>query len=151
MFDYQAVHLRLGAMQGEAEVINRISVEPLSKALLAVSCGSGLAAQAGIELATTPLLLLADHRGVRHFARHGRFANVITPAHDAVHTKLRSLEAHMQSFVDLNLIARARCAVLSYSGFSNVGWWLGGGKSCRMMLSECQKVCEADSTSPFCP
>jgi hypothetical protein len=140
-------------MRGEESVVNRISgwVDPLSKFLLAVSCGQGLADQSGIDTGKTPLLLLADHRGARQFSRHGKLANVITPAYDAVHTKLNSLESHLLSFVDLNLMARAKCAVLSHSGFSNVGWWLSGGNSCRMMLSDCYKACQANSTAPFCP
>jgi hypothetical protein len=150
---YQAVHLRLGMMRGEETVINRISgwVDPLSKFLLALSCGNGLAAAHGIDVTSTPLLLLADHRGVRQFSRHRQLVNVVTPAYDAVHTKMNSLESHLLSFVDLNLIARSKCAVLSHSGFSNVGWWLGGGNSCRMMLSDCYKACQANSTAPFCP
>lgn len=152
-FAYQAVHLRLGMMQGEDSVVNRISgyVDPLAKFLLAVSCGGGMAAKAGINVTATPLLLLADHRGVRQFSRHGKLANVVTPAYEAVHTKMNSVEAHLLSFVDLNLIARAKCAVLSHSGFSNVGWWLSGGNSCRMMLAECYKTCAADSSKPYCP
>lgn len=151
-FDYQAVHLRLGHMRGEESVVNCISgyVDPLAKFLLSVGCGSGLAAESGIDIKSTPLLLLADHRGVRQFSRHGRLLNVVTPAYDAVHTKMNSVEAHLLSFVDLNLIARAKCAVLSHSGFSNVGWWMSGGNSCRMMLSECYKVCARNSTSPYC-
>jgi uncharacterized membrane protein YgcG len=152
-FEYQAVHLRLGMMRGEESVINRIasSVDPLSKFLLAVSCGSGMAAEYGIDIKATPMLLLADHRGIRRFSRHGKLSNVVTPDYDAVHTKMNSVEAHLQSFVDLNLIARAKCSVLSHSGFSNVGWWLSGGNSCRLMLSECYKKCSLDSASPFCP
>jgi hypothetical protein len=152
-FEYQAVHLRLGMMRGEESMINRISglVDPLSKLLLAVSCGSGQAAEAGINIKDTPMVLLADHKGIRQFSRHGRLANVVTPSYDAVHTKMNSVESHLQSFVDLNLLARAKCSVLSHSGFSNVGWWMSGGNSCRVMLSECHSKCAADSTSPFCP
>jgi hypothetical protein len=151
--DYQAVHLRLGMMRGEESVINRISgwVDPLAKFLLAVSCGGGLAKQSGIDIAATPILLLADHRGVRRFARNSKLANVVTPSYDAVHTKLNSVEAHLQSFVDINLMARAKCLLMSHSGFSNVGWWLGGGSSCRMMLSDCYKACSEESNGPFCP
>jgi hypothetical protein len=151
--DYPAVHLRLGVMPGEGAVINRLSayVDPLTKLLLSIACSKGLAAQNGMNLQSTPLLLLVDHHGIRQFSRNGGLAQVVTPASDAVHTKSNSVEAHLASFVDLNLMARARCVVLSYSGFSNVGWWLGGGNSCKMMLSSCYKACLNNSTAPFCP
>jgi hypothetical protein len=140
-------------MRGEESVVNRISgwVDPLVKFLLAVSCGRGLATESGIDTRATPMLLLADHKGIRQFSRHGMLADAVTPAYDAVHTKMNSVESHLQSFVDLNLMARAKCSVMSHSGFSNVGWWLGGGSSCKMLLSECHKKCAQDSASPFCP
>jgi hypothetical protein len=150
--EYAAVHLRLGQMRGEDATINRISgwVDPLAKFLLSVSCGRAVAQQAGVNVTATPMLLLADHRGIRHFSAAGRLAGVVAPQYEAVHTKLNSHRDHLLSFVDLNLLARAKCLVTSHSGFSNVGWWMSGGNSCRMMLGECHKACAKDPTGPFC-
>lgn len=152
-FEYTAVHLRLGQMKGETALVNRISgwVDPLSKLLLSVSCGRGLAQQGGVDIIQTPLLLLADHKGIRRFSQHGKLSHVVAPSYEAVHTKLNSVEGHLLSFVDLNLIARAKCVVLSHSGFSMVGWWMSAGNDCRMLLSECYQQCAANTRLPICP
>lgn len=150
--EYAAVHLRLGQMRGEDASINRISgwVDPLAKFLMSVPCGMGMARQAGINVTRVPLLLLADHKGVRRFSNMGWLANVVAPKYEAVHTKLNSHESHLLSFVDLNLLARAKCLVVSHSGFSNVGLWLGANDKCRMMMGECYTTCRHNASAPIC-
>lgn len=41
-----------------------------------------------------------------------------------------AVSAAMGSFVDLLLLARATCLVVSDSGFSEAAWLLGGGRRC---------------------
>lgn len=154
--DYAALHLRVGHMHGEPEAIERNPgwggrVDALTKLLTAVPCATGLAREdGGIDVTETPLLMLADHKGIRHFARAGHVANVVTPVFDAVHTKASSRENHMQAFVDINLMARAKCLVYSRSGFSSVGLWMHGDASCTMLLSDCHQACRKNSSLPLC-
>jgi hypothetical protein len=39
-------------------------------------------------------------------------------------------QAAMSTYVDLVLMARARCAVYSRSGYSMTAWMMGGGTDC---------------------
>lgn len=143
MPDYQAVHLRVGQLHGEAAVVNRVGYgSPMEMLLLSVACGKGQAASAGLSPLAVPIVLLADHTGVRNFAQHGGLAHVVSPAHQALHTMFKkTADAYVLAFVDLNILARAKCVVLSLSGFSNAAWWLSGGNPCMLLLSECYEQC----------
>ena len=150
---YQAVHLRLGQMKGEPSTQNRVEEygDPLTTFLLSVSCGKSLAANASIDTHAMPLLLVADHKKVRRCSQYGGLTSVITPHYEAVHTKFNIVESHLQSFIDLNLLARATCLVLSHSGFSNAAWWMSGGNPCMLLLSDCYRHCNSTSSpAEFC-
>eukprot|EP00775_Hariotina_reticulata_P010694 gene10694-10851_t len=151
--EYPAVHLRLGYLSGEERSVNRIEkhVDSLEKAMLAVSCGLKMAQQSGINTRTMPLLMIADHSSVRRFARHGRFHDVVAPYYQATHTgTVREFDSHLLAFVDLYLLSRAKCLLMSTSGFSNVAWWLSGGVTCKQTLRDCHRDCINGESSPFC-
>lgn len=164
---YVAVHLRLGHMKGEEKAIRRVpGHQELQVTLEAISCAWGLSNTINrqINMATTPILLLTDHKDVRHFAQHGRLANVVSPSYDAVHIAYRPgftllpsrqptdalAEEYDAIFADVELLARSTCLVRSRSGFSEMGWLLGGGKSCGLNIMDCFKECGRRPGSPFC-
>jgi hypothetical protein len=150
---YQAVHLRLGNQVGEARLFNRIgyNVESVDSMLLSVSCGLGMAQQSGINTSAMPLLLIADHRNVRRFSQRGMIKHVVTPNYAAVHTgRSNNSSSYLFAFVDIYLLARAKCLLLSHSGFSNVAWWLSGGISCTQTLRECYLACRQQPPQPYC-
>lgn len=63
-------------------------------------------------------------------------ANVITS--DVTPTHLARMDAKevadtaaaISTYVDVTLLARARCGIYSQSGFSSVAWMMGGGTPC---------------------
>lgn len=66
--------------------------------------------------------------------------NIVTPDIQPVHMDMAASEGpdkHMNSVVDLTLLARAACLVSTSSGFSHHAWLYGGGKSCHKPFWEC--------------
>jgi hypothetical protein len=51
----------------------------------------------------------------------------------------------MATFIDLLLLAWARCLVASESGFSETAWMLGGGRTCLGRLQDKLGVCSLGS------
>lgn len=46
------------------------------------------------------------------------------------HEEVEDPDAAISTYVDVALLARARCAVYSHSGFSTTAWLMGGGTPC---------------------
>lgn len=146
---YVAIHLRLGHFTGEEKSIDRLvkaGLDPLSALLRAIACAQKLARDKNINVSKTPILLLTDHRELRHFAQLTHLTRVVSPEYDAIHivgglNPWKPQDIELQNvyniFVDLELIARATCLIESDSGFSTAGWLLGGGKRCTMQVEQC--------------
>jgi hypothetical protein len=151
---YAALHLRLGGQAGEPEELSyRFDTSKLTTLMSAVTCGVWLAGTAGIDTHTTPLLLLTDNNELRRFVHHGRLAGVTTSSFDAVHfgvAKNSTLQERYSVFVDIALLARAHCVMLSPSGFSMTAWFMSGGRSCTLDVRHCVQSCQADPYSAMC-
>jgi hypothetical protein len=82
-------------------------------------------------------------------------ANVITT--DAVPTHLARMnneeaadpESAISTYVDLALLARARCAIYSNSGYSMTAWMMGGGTSCYEHLEWGLGRCLSEAAGSF--
>jgi hypothetical protein len=151
---YAALHLRLGGQPGEPEDMSyRFDTPKLTTLMSAVTCGVHLAETAGISTQTMPLLLLTDNNELRRFVQRGRLARVTTSSFDAVHfgvAKNSTLQERYSVFVDIALLARAKCVMLSPSGFSMTAWFLSGGRSCTLDVRHCVQSCQADPESAMC-
>lgn len=154
---YAAAHLRLGHLNGEVQAINRFKgaakQDSLSGVLRTVSCGLELANRSGIAKNVTPLLLLTDHASLRAFAQNGKLANVVAPTYKSLHigtARRTEIEQHYSTFVDLALFAKAKCVIQSTSGYSHMGWLLGGGTNCTMTVDKCMASCTKDPSTHLC-
>jgi hypothetical protein len=162
--EYTALHLRLG-MPGERHFQTMwqhrgIDADPLSVLVHAVSCALALKQRHSVNGSSVPLLLLTDNAELRSFASRGHLRGVITSTAPVVHlgregargdnTDATVLEAYYSVFVELVLLAGARCLVLSPSGFSTTAWYLGGGTSCLANVRDCIATCTRDPHSPVC-
>lgn len=57
-------------------------------------------------------------------------------------------QAALSTYVDVALLARARCAIYSRSGFSNTGWMMGGGQAgCAAHFTKGLEQCVADAAA----
>lgn len=67
----------------------------------------------------------------------------ITPTHLArmTETEASASDAAMSSYVDVALLARARCLIAGESGFSKIAWMLGGGHACYDYLGQGPERC----------
>jgi hypothetical protein len=152
--NYAALHLRLGGQAGEPEDAGyRFDTPKLTTLMSAVTCGVHLAGTAGISKQATPLLLLTDNNQLRRFVQRGRLAGVATSTFDAVHfgiAKNSTLQERYSVFVDIALLARAKCVMLSPSGFSMTAWFLSGGRSCTLDVRHCVQSCQANPESAMC-
>lgn len=85
-----------------------------------------------------PLLLVSDNAALRLAVSGGRLWGVVGPPGGAVHTSRGAPgeEDVWRTWVELGMLARARCLVVSFSGFSNIArWW--GGSDCVRSVDEC--------------
>jgi hypothetical protein len=111
----------------------------------ALKAAQWLAYEHQLDTTAAPALLVTDSRYLRLLASSGALSRVVSPgdAVDVPHSDFdgHSEEAHMQAFVELGLMARARCLVTSESGFSNVArWW--GGQQCTLAVADALKMAE---------
>jgi hypothetical protein len=82
--------------------------------------------------------MISDNAALRHAAAAGMLAGVVGPPGEAVHSSRGAPGAAdlMRTFVELGMLARARCLVISFSGFSNAArWW--GGQTCVVTVDTC--------------
>lgn len=153
---YAAIHLRLGYLKGETVPVERFrgaANDHISGVLRAVSCGLELANKSGIVTNKTPVLLLTDHSSLRHFAQTRKLANVVAPTYGSLHigtAQQVQSEDHYSTFVDLALMAKAKCILQSKSGFSHMGWLLGGGTDCTVSIHHCMASCTKDPDTDLC-
>lgn len=162
--EYTALHLRLG-MPGDRHFQTvwqhrGLDAEPLSVMLHAVSCGVALNRRHGVNGSAVPLLLLTDNAELRSFASRGHLRDVVSSSTPVVHLGREGaggdhaagalLEAYYSVFVELLLLAGARCLVLSPSGFSTTAWYLGGGTSCLADVRDCVATCGKEPQHPMC-
>jgi hypothetical protein len=104
-----------------------------------------LAYEHDLDMAATPALLVTDSRYLRAAASWGFLSDVVSPAGyvDVPHSDFAdsSTAAHMQAFIELGLLARARCLIMSESGFSMVAsWW--GGQQCQLRVVDAVQKAE---------
>lgn len=158
---FAAAHLRLGHLNGETQAINRFkgtaARDPLSGVLRTVSCGVELADSSGVVRNDTALLLITDHASLRAFSQKAKLANVVAPTYQSSHIgtapRLPSssdTEQHYSTFVDLALLSKAKCIIQSESGYSHMGWLLGGGTNCTMTVDQCIFSCTRDPSTHLC-
>jgi hypothetical protein len=89
----------------------------------------------GVDAAATPIVLVADNRSLRRYIRDGALPGVVGPRSvNSVHSAsglVLTAAPHMTTYVEVYLLARARCLVYTDSGFSYTALWIGN-HTCRM-------------------
>lgn len=149
--DYTSIHLRGQGMRGE---LGGNHTQPANLTLYApfvdaVKCG---------QVAKLPIFMAASDVDIRRAIQERQYPGVFGPSTRwAVHPHADTVaevekrpkeDEHLQTFVELGLLAGGRCGVWSRSGFSNMARWWGGrqpdvcqyseqaGGSCPQMFSK---------------
>ncbi|GLC42229.1 hypothetical protein PLESTB_000645000 [Pleodorina starrii] len=91
-------------------------------------CVETVAQSVGVNLTDKPALVISDFNIFRQMVAKGVFREATTLNITAKHIDKghHSLETYNNIFVDLYVMARARCLMFSRSGFSKVALWMGG-------------------------
>ena len=125
--EYVAGHLRLGGSEGEEESVNRLPFSIEAALSILRRCNEILGPKS--SKAVVPLLLITDNVYLRDvFAR--RAPNIsslfVVPTTSPIHyDRASSTSRHIDTFIELGLLAQSKYLLLSPSGFSNVAMWLG--------------------------
>jgi hypothetical protein len=111
----------------------------------AVKAAQWLAYEHQLDPAASPALLVTDSKYLRLLASSGALRHVVAPGGfiDVPHSDFEghSDEQHMAAFVELGMMARARCLITSESGFSSVArWW--GAQQCSLAAADAVKMAE---------
>jgi hypothetical protein len=133
---YAAVHLRMGMFEGEMKTIERF--KQVDGLVTVLSCAKDLAASHGI---TAPVLLLTDNYMLRELVSTGMFQGFVTTPYPAIHVQNKASEevnelAMMTTFLDLGMLASAKCLIGSTSGFTSVAR-LWGRHTCTLNVDQC--------------
>jgi len=84
-----------------------------------------------------PTILLASNQMLRIAAEKKLFENVRGVRGLAVHSSFSHAgELHFGTFVEIGLLARARCRILTRSGFGYIGHWLSGNADCVRLVGD---------------
>jgi len=148
---YAAWHWRSGGLVGEPHLA-RIHIGPasnitrLGQLITCLTCSRRQAGRANLSVsAAVPLLLITDMNPVRRFVSAGALRNVTTLPITAVHSDYSGStdDDYMNIFVDIMLLASARCFMMSHSGISWAAAYMGGVKSheapCIHFMNDCIK------------
>mmetsp|Transcript_26834 Transcript_26834/g.58526 ORF Transcript_26834/g.58526 Transcript_26834/m.58526 type:complete len:385 (-) Transcript_26834:291-1445(-) len=148
---YVGWHWRTGGEVGEVELHRNTAGVPnnvtrMGLLLSSVSCAKELAAAAQLPItASRPLLLITDLNPLRRFVARGSLRTLTTTNVTAVHVDYfqSTVDDYLNVFVDIMLIAKARCTLLSGSGISWSGMYVRGVSeerpSCFAFMSDCVK------------
>lgn len=134
-FSYVAVHLRIGDMIGE-ETEKRTRACSLLAQLAAQQCSLELSNTQIPDAPALPILFITDNSVLRWGIANHLFYRMVGPTYLAYHIAHTSGLDYMGEYVDLMLLAGAKCLVASHSGFSNIAlWW--GKHTCVTSVNEC--------------
>lgn len=144
--EYLGWHWRTGGQLGEE---GRVNLGPtvslysrLAQLMAGHRCLKEMASQ--FNMSTTGngsyVMLATDLNPMRKYVSEGNVVGLVTTNESAVnilqgHLKLRD-EDYLPVFVDMLMLSRAKCAVLSHSGFSFTAAILGG-LNCFTSLAHC--------------
>ena len=154
--EYIAMHLRLGGMVGEPAVVmrahrNDVRLSRLKQLLVGAECAQSLAARYSLEfggMGQHPFYFATDLNPLREFIQAGFLPYVVASDGAAHHIdKDAGIQGEngVRVFVDLLLLARARCVVSSYSGYSHLAVAFAGALQDRVCWSNLP-ACAARST-----
>lgn len=148
-FEYVGVHLRIGNLVGEGVDIVRTKKCNLLAQLASESCARDMADEHIPQEEGWPVLLITDNSVLRWGISEHLFDRVVGPSTMAQHSgNTKGLDL-MNEYVDLMLLANAKCYVYSDSGFSNLAlWW--GNHTCIMSISDCIDRKQSLADAPDC-
>lgn len=124
MTTYAAAHLRSGHLTGENNVIDpKVFGDPLENLLGSLYC---------MREMKMPHVIVASSRAIRAAARFNFFNNASgTRIVEAVHTQARVSEnEHFSTFIELGVLARAKCLIMTRSGYARLAFFWGGQNDC---------------------
>lgn len=148
-FEYVAVHLRIGGQVGE-DTLTRTKKCNLLATFLAQQCAMELSDLYIPGSPTTPILFITDNSVLRWSIAEHLLYRAVGPSWLAHHSAITHGIDYMNEFVDLMLLAGAKCLVVSESGFSDIArWW--GGQSCVISVDECISKKFTEESIPDCP
>jgi len=148
---YTAVHLRMGWLIGEEGAVERHGNE-LDSTLATITFAKALSQQYGFP---TPVVFVTDKRTLRYFIALDNVKGVVSPTQvEAVHIDtFRSdnpmhqrawIRTHLATFVEFALLAKAKCLIVSQSGFSIAAMWMGGNyDDCYYTVQDTQQASKA--------
>jgi len=122
--EFSAAHLRGGMLTGEEHTIGAETFgDPLNNLLGSLWC---------LRQWQLPQLIVASTRSIRAAARLGFFNHTQgTRLVEAAHTKAPvSSDHHFQSFMEIGVLSRAKCLVITRSGYARIAFWMGGQTNC---------------------
>jgi hypothetical protein len=109
--------------------------------LSVATCAGAIAQQAGLPvLAAKPGLMVTDNTVVRRWVAAGELRSWTAHNTTVVHIKGSDMTsaAHQDMWVDVMMLAKADCLVLSGSGFSNAALWMSN-TTCYAYTLGCQQ------------
>lgn len=140
--DYLAWHWRVGGMVGEergqTHYGNPLDLSRLAQMIVSTKCLETMANNTLVDQ-RTPALLVTDLNIIRKFVAAGYVTGLTATADVAVHSDIvRNLNesAYLPIYMDILMLARAKCLLLQQSGISMIAAWLSNN-TCHMLSATC--------------
>lgn len=135
-FEYVAVHIRVGGLTGEDRKQTRVKSCNLAAQFAAQKCALELSRSQIANSTNLPILFVTDNNVLRWAVSSHLLNNTVGPRSMAVHISHTHGFDYMNEYVDVMLLAGAKCLLVSSSGYSNLAYWWGG-QACLKSIDEC--------------
>lgn len=141
---YMAWHWRGGGQLGEEAQVKLGTHSRLAQMILGVKCVKELASEINYSLEDTPALTITDTNPIRKYIADGNVVNLVATPDVAIHNELSHsnvVDAHLPIYVDMLMLSRAKCALLSRSGLSFTAAF-ASNLTCYMFMDSCVRMHE---------